>query len=110
MGSECSDGTDDYSQKYGRAWDVIMVAMVDMNDGTSWKGTADHSKWVASTSSGWTCAADINRMCSQENRGGGALCTNDANIWSAYTKIIAATEECWAQNPCTGTSTQCYWC
>lgn len=31
----------------------------------------------------WVCVADINRMVSQEKRGGGSLCFQDAKLWQA---------------------------
>lgn len=59
------------------------------------------------------CIGDVNRMCSQENRGGGAVCVydeGDAFLWNAFNASIGSVEDCWAYDPCTATSTQCYWC
>ena len=112
------------------AYDVYTVSRVDMpKGGMSWNGTQDHSKWASAikvgvTNSGgsdsqssWgsnvTCVGDINRMCSQEKRGGGAMCTIDNNLWSAFNNAIGGVEGCYQYNPCAsagGTSTQCYWC
>jgi hypothetical protein len=51
-------------------------------------------------------------MCSQEGRGGGTVCVTDANseLWGSFNDAITSVEECWAYNPCAGSSTQCYWC
>jgi len=57
------------------------------------------------------CVGDINRMCSQESRGGGTLCTSDDDaLWYAFNKTITVVEDCWAYDPCSGSSTKCYWC
>ena len=56
------------------------------------------------------CVGDINRMCSQEGRGGGTLCTRDDALWHAFNKTITVIEDCWAYDPCNGSSTKCYWC
>jgi deoxyribonuclease II len=40
--------------------------------GFSWSSYDDHSKWA--TGGGWKCFGDINRMTTQYQRGGGALC------------------------------------
>ena len=40
--------------------------------GFSWSSYDDHSKWA--TGGAWTCLGDINRMTTQYERGGSALC------------------------------------
>jgi hypothetical protein len=37
-----------------------------------------------------SCVGDINRMCSQEKRGGGALCTEDYSLWVAFNRCLCA--------------------
>ena len=50
-------------------------------------------------------------MCSQEQRGGGALCKIDTAMWTAFDNAIATLEPCYLKNPCTGSSSgACYWC
>ena len=49
-------------------------------------------------------------MCSQETRGGGALCTKNSRLWAAFNSSIVSVESCYQYDPCLGTSTQCYWC
>lgn len=58
------------------------------------------------------CVGDINRMCSQESRGGGTVCVSNASatLWQSFDIAITGVEDCWAYNPCSGTSTKCYWC
>lgn len=54
----------------------------------AWKYTKDHSKWgvvadVDLAKGAWVCIADINRMKSQEKRGGGVICFKDENLRNA---------------------------
>jgi len=96
------------------AYEVLQVETVTMPDGTEWSGTDDHSKWAVSQSGGAKslyCIGGINRMCSQEKRGGGALCTQQAPGYTAFDKIVTKTEQCWAYNPCKlSGNDKCYWC
>lgn len=97
-------------------YDVFEIASIEMPDGDNWIGTQDHSKWASTAKSPnqiqVSCVGDINRMCSQETRGGGALCSDDAARWAAFDSIITAEEACDLYNPCAPyqNSTQCYWC
>jgi len=108
FGSICTPPTGPKRQAY----EVRAVQTVTLPDGTSWQGTDDHSKWVVSQTGGansmW-CVGGINRMCSQEKRGGGALCSQGANGYAAFNKIVSKTETCWGYNPCGG-SDKCWWC
>ena len=93
---------------------VYFVNDVTMPDGVSWTGTKDHSKWAVTmgTSAGaskWACVGDINRMCSQESRGGGTLCMQDDDLWEAFTNAVSGYDACWDYDVCQ-TSYQCYWC
>jgi deoxyribonuclease II len=53
-----------------------------------WRYTHDHAKWAvslnnASCSQPWVCVADLNRMLSQEKRGGASLCFQEPKLWEA---------------------------
>lgn len=53
-----------------------------------WRYTKDHAKWAValenkSNSLPWVCVADLNRMVSQEKRGGGSLCFQENSLWEA---------------------------
>lgn len=63
---------------------------------TGFISTSDHSKWAVSTeqSSQWTCIGDINRMASQEKRGGGTLCLKSEAVWKNFYSIISTIEIC----------------
>jgi len=105
MGSMCVNGTSAVS------YDIFEVSNVKMTDGVTWTNTRDHSKWCLSTNSDLeiSCIGDINRMCSQEGRGGGAYCTSDKNLHEAFETIVLTVESCFQENPCSGSS-KCWWC
>ncbi len=48
MGSVCANADDDTWMVHPSAYDILEVSVVTMPDGSSWKGTEDHSKWVTS--------------------------------------------------------------
>ncbi|UTW05012.1 deoxyribonuclease II family protein [Amphritea atlantica] len=53
-----------------------------------WHYTKDHAKWAVALKNDtcslpWVCIADLNRMVSQEKRGGGSLCFQDSRLWQA---------------------------
>lgn len=62
----------------------------------SWHHQKDHSKWAISEdeSRGLVCIADINRMESQFERGGGAVCMRCPNCWNVFSKTILDIEPC----------------
>ncbi len=53
-----------------------------------WPYTKDHAKWAvalknSTNTAPWVCVADLNRMVSQEKRGGGSLCFQESRLWEA---------------------------
>lgn len=53
-----------------------------------WRYTKDRAKWATALKNGtnslpWVCIADLNRMVSQERRGGGSLCFQESRLWDA---------------------------
>ena len=53
-----------------------------------WSYTKDHAKWAVSLKNEtnllpWVCVADLNRMVSQEKRGGASLCFQERRLWEA---------------------------
>lgn len=53
-----------------------------------WPYTKDHAKWAVAlkneaSSLPWVCVADLNRMVSQEKRGGASLCFQERGLWQA---------------------------
>ncbi|XP_054709923.1 deoxyribonuclease-2-like [Uloborus diversus] len=81
-------------------FDVLDVESINMTFpqrggivSAAFKYTEDHSKWAISPKF-WICIGDMNRMESQERRGGGALCFISKQIWRAYNSIISASDTC----------------
>lgn len=62
----------------------------------SWSYLDDHSKWAISENqqSGVVCINDINRMRSQFQRGGGAICIRCPACWTIFRSTIADLEPC----------------
>jgi len=71
--------------------------------GLAWSYTRDHAKWAVSepvaergdhrteddpnAAADWICIADMNRMTSQEIRGGGAICFHEPLLWRSLNDI-----------------------
>ena len=71
------------------------ITNIAMRDGVSWKETQDHSKWGVSDSEGRTvCIGDINRQESQADRGGGALCYNNKELFETFDSIVESEYFC----------------
>mgnify|MGYP005992390203 CR=1 FL=1 len=120
MSSTCENSTFP-NKKVNETFDIYQVSGIDMPDGNDWTNTQDHSKWGVAKSTeignpevfdtSQVCIGDINRMCSQEKRGGGALCTQDAGLLNAFMDIITGVEACYSKDPCaSSTGSKCYWC
>ena len=110
MSSMCGPDANDIVK-----YDIYQVYNITMRNGVSWLNTKDHSKWAAArvnfNQNYASCVGDNNRMCSQEKRGGGALCTTiDSNLWNAFNNTIVSVESCFEHNPCGGSGSQCFWC
>ncbi len=52
-------------------------------EGAAWKETQDHAKWAVSIDQmrNMICVGDLNRMVSQEKRGGGTLAFSHPQLW-----------------------------
>jgi deoxyribonuclease-2 len=116
LSSFCTNSSAGYETSYN-VWQVWEVNIVDPNGYLvgSWVGTQDHSKWAVSStasSASVACIGDINRMCSQEYRGGGTVCVeSDSYLYSALSGVVASLEDCDTQDPCSiSTSHQCSYC
>jgi deoxyribonuclease-2 len=51
-----------------------------------WSESHDHAKWGITTDSDWVCVGDMNRMISQEKRGGATIAFQDKVLWTALSK------------------------
>ncbi|KAL2090114.1 hypothetical protein ACEWY4_014802 [Coilia grayii] len=101
-------GGDFYAKGWGRLrrplpsncsvpYHVYNVESVQLPTTKAFSITVDHSKWcvlVDKTSRPWTCIADMNREVSQESRGGGAVCTDNAAVWKAFAGVVFHYEPC----------------
>lgn len=48
----------------------------------AWPEVQDHAKWAISHADNWICVGDINRMISQEKRGGCTVAFQDPDLWA----------------------------
>lgn len=69
-----------------KTFDVKYIDLSPLGVPYTWPETHDHAKWGLSTSSDWVCVGDINRMVSQEKRGGGTIAFQDRTLWTALSK------------------------
>lgn len=53
----------------------------------AWPETHDHAKWGLTVDSDWICVGDINRMVSQEKRGGGTIALQHKVLWNALRQV-----------------------
>lgn len=78
-----------------KTFDVKYIDLSPLGMPWNWPETHDHAKWAVSVDSDWVCVGDINRMVSQEKRGGGTIAFQDNILWSALSKtdLIVAPPE-----------------
>jgi len=69
-----------------KTFDVKFIDLSPLGAPWAWPETHDHAKWGITTSSDWVCVGDINRMVSQEKRGGGTIALQDKVLWTALSK------------------------
>lgn len=69
-----------------KTFDVKYIDLSPLGAPWTWPESHDHAKWGITTDSDWVCVGDINRMVSQEKRGGGTIALQDRALWQALTK------------------------
>ncbi len=69
-----------------KTFDIKYIDLSKLGAPWAWPETHDHAKWGITTKSNWICVGDINRMVSQENRGGGTIAFQDETLWSALSR------------------------
>jgi len=69
-----------------KTFDVKYIDLSPLGVPWTWPETHDHAKWGITVDSNWVCVGDINRMVSQEKRGGGTIAFQDAKLWEALSK------------------------
>lgn len=70
-----------------KTFDVKYVDLAPLGIPFTWPETHDHAKWGVTVTGGWVCVGDINRMVSQEKRGGGTIAFQNDTLWSNLQKI-----------------------
>lgn len=69
-----------------KTFDVSFVDFRPLGVPWAWPETKDHAKWGIAVDSDWICVGDINRMRSQEKRGGGTIAFQEPTLWAALSK------------------------
>ena len=69
-----------------KTFDVKYIDLSPLGVPWNWPETHDHAKWAVTVDSDWVCVGDINRMVSQEKRGGGTIAFQDSTLWEALSK------------------------
>lgn len=69
-----------------KTFDVKYIDLSPLGLPWAWPETHDHAKWGITVDSDWICVGDINRMVSQEKRGGGTIAFQDEKLWAALSK------------------------
>lgn len=69
-----------------KTFDVSFVDFRPLGVPWAWPETHDHAKWGIAVDSDWVCVGDINRMISQEKRGGGTIAFQEPTLWAALSK------------------------
>ncbi|MBY0238756.1 MAG: deoxyribonuclease II family protein [Burkholderiaceae bacterium] len=67
-------------------YDVKYIDLRPVGVPWTWPETHDHAKWAVSVGDDWVCVGDINRMVSQQKRGGGTIAFQHRPLWDALSK------------------------
>lgn len=70
------------SDGHYKTFDVKYIDLNPLGFPFSWPETHDHAKWGITVEKDWICVGDINRMVSQEKRGGGTIAFQDKKLWN----------------------------
>jgi deoxyribonuclease II len=69
-----------------KTFDIKFVDLRPLGAKWAWPEHKDHAKWAITHAHNWVCVGDINRMISQQKRGGGTIALQDPNLWEALSK------------------------
>jgi deoxyribonuclease-2 len=69
-----------------KIFDIKFIDLRPLGGKWAWPETKDHAKWGITHQNNWVCVGDINRMITQEKRGGGTIAFQDAKLWQALKK------------------------
>jgi deoxyribonuclease II len=65
-----------------KTFDVKYIDLSPLGVPYTWPETHDHAKWGLTVDHDWICVGDINRMISQEKRGGATIALQDPMLWA----------------------------
>lgn len=69
-----------------KTFDIKYINLGPLGVHFAWPETHDHAKWGITKGEPWICVGDINRMISQEKRGGGTIAFQNQVLWTALGK------------------------
>lgn len=69
-----------------KTFDVKYIDLSPLGVPWTWPESHDHAKWGITTRSNWVCVGDINRMVSQEKRGGCTIAFQHPDLWHALSR------------------------
>jgi len=69
-----------------KTFDIKYIDLGALGAHWAWPETHDHAKWGITLDNPWVCIGDINRMISQEKRGGGTIAFQNKTLWQALSK------------------------
>ncbi|TPE99975.1 deoxyribonuclease [Burkholderia pseudomallei] len=69
-----------------KTYDIKFIDLRKLGAPWAWPETQDHAKWGITTTDDWVCVGDINRMVTQEKRGGGTIAFQDPQLWKALSQ------------------------
>ncbi len=69
-----------------KTFDIKFIDLRPLGAPWAWPESKDHAKWGITYKNNWVCVGDINRMISQQTRGGGTIAFQDAKLWQALKK------------------------
>jgi len=69
-----------------KTFDIKYIDLRPLGAPWAWPETRDHAKWGITLADNWVCVGDINRMITQEKRGGGTIALQNATLWQALKK------------------------
>jgi len=76
---------------------VLNIDQIQFSNGDTWDHYSDHSKWAVTggvNNPQYACFCDMNRMETQNVRGGSCICSNNTLLYTALSGIIASTDSC----------------
>lgn len=77
------------------SYQVLNVQSLKIQDDIlGWADEDDHSKWAITDKDSTVCSGDMNRMTSQDKRGGAFFCFKDSGLWNALNGAIVSSDSC----------------